>query len=191
MLELRTKFGNFGNFGNFGHISVGLRKQYSVRTQCCNLIGSEPLYIPCIVNILMCLWKCSQNVFTLDVSTIIKKFPPNVDLQIIERYLNSQHKCSRISFDISEADPGHHRERQPQMWGCQPIILSFSRKLHENEWSWAGRGARPKFVYVDLSSIYSFSVHTCTLYQGPSNRGSLIILTQVTNNLVCRVQRLK
>ena len=45
MLELRTKF---GNFGNFGHISVGLWKQYSVRTQCCNLIGSEPLYIPCI-----------------------------------------------------------------------------------------------------------------------------------------------
>ena len=45
MLELRTKF---GNFGNFGHISDGLRKQYSVRTQCCNLIGSEPLYIPCI-----------------------------------------------------------------------------------------------------------------------------------------------
>ena len=41
MLELRTKF------GNFGHISDGLRKQYSVRTQCCNLIGSEPLYIPC------------------------------------------------------------------------------------------------------------------------------------------------
>ena len=50
MLELRTKFGNFGNFGNFGHISDGLRKQYSVRTQCCNLIGSEPLYIPCNVN---------------------------------------------------------------------------------------------------------------------------------------------
>ena len=49
MLKLRTKFGNFGNFGNFGHISDGLRKQYSVRTQCCNLIGSEPLYIPCIV----------------------------------------------------------------------------------------------------------------------------------------------
>ena len=49
MLELRTKFGNFGNFGNFGHILDGLRKQYSVRTQCCNLIGSEPLYIPCIV----------------------------------------------------------------------------------------------------------------------------------------------
>ena len=48
MLELQTKFGNFGNFGNFGHISDGLRKQYSVRTQCCNLIGSEPLYIPCI-----------------------------------------------------------------------------------------------------------------------------------------------
>ena len=47
MLELQTKFGNFGNFGNFGHISDGLRKQYSVRTQCCNLIGSEPLYIPC------------------------------------------------------------------------------------------------------------------------------------------------
>ena len=46
ILELRTKF---GNFGNFGHISDGLRKQYSVRTQCCNLIGSEPLYIPCIV----------------------------------------------------------------------------------------------------------------------------------------------
>ena len=45
MLELRTKF---GNFGNFGHISDGLRKQYSVRTECCNLIGSEPLYIPCI-----------------------------------------------------------------------------------------------------------------------------------------------
>ena len=45
MLELRTKF---GNFGNFGHISDGLRKQYPVRTQCCNLIGSEPLYIPCI-----------------------------------------------------------------------------------------------------------------------------------------------
>ena len=44
MLELRTKF---GNFGNFGHISDGLRKQYSVRTQCCNLIGSKPLYIPC------------------------------------------------------------------------------------------------------------------------------------------------
>ena len=48
MLELWTKFGNFGNFGNFGHISDGLRKQYSVRTQCCHLIGSEPLYIPCI-----------------------------------------------------------------------------------------------------------------------------------------------
>ena len=48
MLELRTQFGNFGNFGNFGHILDGLRKQYSVRTQCCNLIGSEPLYIPCI-----------------------------------------------------------------------------------------------------------------------------------------------
>ena len=47
MLELWTKFGNFGNFGNFRHISDGLRKQYSVRTQCCNLIGSEPLYIPC------------------------------------------------------------------------------------------------------------------------------------------------
>ena len=46
MLELRTKF---GNFGNFGHISDGLRKQSSVRTQCCNLIGSEPLYIPCSV----------------------------------------------------------------------------------------------------------------------------------------------
>ena len=46
MLELRTKF---GNFGNFGHISDGLRKQYSVGTQCCNLIGSEPLYIPCNV----------------------------------------------------------------------------------------------------------------------------------------------
>ena len=44
MLELRTKF---GNFGNFRHISDGLRKQSSVRTQCCNLIGSEPLYIPC------------------------------------------------------------------------------------------------------------------------------------------------
>ena len=43
MLELRTKF------GNFGHISDGLRKHYSVRTQCCNLIGSEPLYIPCNV----------------------------------------------------------------------------------------------------------------------------------------------
>ena len=50
MLELRTKFGNFGNFGNFGHISDGLRKKYSIRTQCCNLIGSEPLYIPCIAN---------------------------------------------------------------------------------------------------------------------------------------------
>ena len=50
MLELRTKFGNFGNFGNFGHISDGLRKQYSIRTQCCNLIGSEPLYIPCIAD---------------------------------------------------------------------------------------------------------------------------------------------
>ena len=99
----------------------------------CHLIGSEDFAIPQSLNILMCLWKCSQNIFTLDVSTIIKKFPPNVDLQIIERYLNSQHKCSRISFDISEADPGHHRERQPQMWGCQPIILSFSRKLHENE----------------------------------------------------------
>ena len=48
MLELRTKFGNFGNFGNFGHISDGLRKQYSVCTQCCDVIGSEPLYIPCI-----------------------------------------------------------------------------------------------------------------------------------------------
>ena len=48
MLELRTKFGNFGNFGNFRHISDGLRKQYSVRTECCNVIGSEPLYIPCI-----------------------------------------------------------------------------------------------------------------------------------------------
>ena len=48
ILELRTKFRNFGNFGNFGHISDGLRKQYSVRTQCCNLIGPEPLYIPCI-----------------------------------------------------------------------------------------------------------------------------------------------
>ena len=44
MFELRTKF---GNFRNFRHISDGLRKQYSVRTQCCNLIGSEPLYIPC------------------------------------------------------------------------------------------------------------------------------------------------
>ena len=41
MLELRTKLGNFGNFGNFGHISDGLWKEYSVRTQCCNLIGSE------------------------------------------------------------------------------------------------------------------------------------------------------
>ena len=50
MLELRTKFGNFRNFGNFGHISDGLRKQYSVRTECCNVIGSESLYIPCIVS---------------------------------------------------------------------------------------------------------------------------------------------
>ena len=48
MLELQTKLGNFRNFGNFGHISDGLWKQYSVRTQCCNLIISEPLYIPCI-----------------------------------------------------------------------------------------------------------------------------------------------
>ena len=55
MLELRTKFGNFGNFGNFGHISDGLRKQYSVRTQCCNLIGSELLYIPCIA-MFSCCW---------------------------------------------------------------------------------------------------------------------------------------
>ena len=61
MLELRTKFGNFGNFGNFGHISDGLRKQYSVRTQCCNLIGSEPLYIPCIVSI--CIHKTQSRVF--------------------------------------------------------------------------------------------------------------------------------
>ena len=51
MFELRTKFRNFGNFGNFGHISDGLRKQYSVRTECCNLIGSEPLYIPCIAEV--------------------------------------------------------------------------------------------------------------------------------------------
>ena len=57
MLELRTKF---GNFGNFGHISDGLRKQYSVRTQCCNLIGSEPLYIPCIAHYAVhdCPWLC-------------------------------------------------------------------------------------------------------------------------------------
>ena len=58
MLELRTKFGNFGNFGNFGHISDGLRKQYSVRTQCCNLIGSEPLYIPCIAVVLFPITQC-------------------------------------------------------------------------------------------------------------------------------------
>ena len=57
ILELRTKF---GNFGNFGHISDGLRKQYSVRTQCCNLIGSEPLYIPCIVQVLqIALFNCA------------------------------------------------------------------------------------------------------------------------------------
>ena len=44
ILELRTKFGNFGNFGNFGHISDRLR---TIHNTCCNLIGSEPLYIPC------------------------------------------------------------------------------------------------------------------------------------------------
>ena len=57
MLELRTKF---GNFGNFGHISDGLRKQSSVRTQCCNLIGSEPLYIPCSG---MSTFLCFEQVF--------------------------------------------------------------------------------------------------------------------------------
>ena len=46
ILELRTKFGNFGNFGNFGHISDRLR---TIHNTCCNLIGSEPLYIPCSV----------------------------------------------------------------------------------------------------------------------------------------------
>ena len=45
ILELRTKFGNFGNFGNFGHISDRLR---TIHNTCSNLIGSEPLYIPCI-----------------------------------------------------------------------------------------------------------------------------------------------
>ena len=44
ILKLRTKFGNFGNFGNFGHISDRLR---TIHNTCCNLIGSEPLYIPC------------------------------------------------------------------------------------------------------------------------------------------------
>ena len=48
ILELRTKFGNFGNFGNFGHISDRLR---TIHNTCSNLIGSEPLYIPCIVRI--------------------------------------------------------------------------------------------------------------------------------------------
>ena len=43
ILELRTKF---GNFGNFGHISDRLR---TIHNTCSNLIGSEPLYIPCIV----------------------------------------------------------------------------------------------------------------------------------------------
>ena len=42
MLKLRTKFKNFGNFGNFGHISDRLR---TIHNTCCNLIGSEPLYI--------------------------------------------------------------------------------------------------------------------------------------------------
>ena len=42
ILELRTKF---GNFGNFGHISDRLR---TIHNTCSNLIGSEPLYIPCI-----------------------------------------------------------------------------------------------------------------------------------------------
>ena len=49
ILELQTKFGNFrnfGNFGNFGHISDRLR---TIHNTCCNLIGSEPLYIPCSV----------------------------------------------------------------------------------------------------------------------------------------------
>ena len=45
ILELRTKFGNFGNFGNFGHIWDRLR---TIHNTCSNLIGSEPLYIPCI-----------------------------------------------------------------------------------------------------------------------------------------------
>ena len=45
ILELRTKFGNFRNFGNFGHISDRLR---TIHNTCSNLIGSEPLYIPCI-----------------------------------------------------------------------------------------------------------------------------------------------
>ena len=43
ILELRTKF---GNFGNFGHISDRLQ---TIHNTCSNLIGSEPLYIPCIV----------------------------------------------------------------------------------------------------------------------------------------------
>ena len=42
ILELWTKF---GNFGNFGHISDRLR---TIHNTCSNLIGSEPLYIPCI-----------------------------------------------------------------------------------------------------------------------------------------------
>ena len=73
MLELRTKFGNFGNFGNFGHISDGLRKQSSVRTQCCNLIGSEPLYIPCSVYVIQS--KCSHGAIvtmTLNPTQLIK-----------------------------------------------------------------------------------------------------------------------
>ena len=41
--EFRTKY---GNFRNFGQISDGLQKQTSLCTECCNLIGSEPLYIP-------------------------------------------------------------------------------------------------------------------------------------------------
>ena len=85
MLELRTKF---GNFGNFRHISDGLRKQYSVRTQCCNLIGSEPLYIPCIAwrmpisaifeNITLCYCTDNRNKYgdtnmALKLSTGIQK----------------------------------------------------------------------------------------------------------------------
>ena len=72
MLELRTKFGNFGNFGNFRHISDGLWKQYSVRTECCNLIGSEPLYIPCIED----LSRCSPRNLTFNTMLFTVRDPP-------------------------------------------------------------------------------------------------------------------
>ena len=76
ILELRTKF---GNFGNFGHISDRLR---TIHNTCCNLIGSEPLYIPCSglnSSSPCCDNKCKRKPIISDAITYLTKKNEHLD----------------------------------------------------------------------------------------------------------------